>query len=208
MDIDNLQNLWDNDKPQNIQVPANLDQLKSANTPLQKIRKNIKKDFFMQIFALVFVGFIPFVVKNKLAPMIFMTYYLVYVLSIIISIFFIVKLYQFYKKITQANNSTKDNLYETYYNIRLYVELYKSFTYAIMPFGIIYLFLLPIGTKSEKLINIFKNAQHQEYYIYGAVSIIAIFMILVWIMTEAHTKMFYVKYAEEIKKTINELNEE
>jgi hypothetical protein len=208
MDIDSLQQMWENDKPQNIQVPTDLEKLKSVNMPIQRLKKSIKKDLLIQLTAIAFLGIVPFLLKNKLAPMFFMSYYLLYLLAIIISIFFCIKLYKFYKKIVNTNADTKDNLYETYYNIRLFIELYKSLNYALMPLGMIYMFLIPLGSKAEKIIKLYNDAQNPEYYLFGAIGIIALLMISTWAITEAYTKYFFGKYANDIKKVIDELKEQ
>ncbi|MCI9844407.1 hypothetical protein [Flavobacterium pectinovorum] len=205
MDFNDIQNAWNNEKTENIVLPDNLEKIQSVNTPLDKIKKNLKKELIIQIVSIVLVGVIPLCIDLKYSFL--LAYYLLYAVSIIISIFFIIRLNIYYKNFTDIATTTKDNLYEIYYNIRLFIEAYKSFTYALFPFGLFYMFLIPLGKKSGKLLNLILNT-NQESAAVIFILIIFVFMILMWFMTEGHTKLFYGKYAKEIKKVIDELKEE
>jgi flagellar biosynthesis/type III secretory pathway M-ring protein FliF/YscJ len=69
------------------------------------------------------------------------------------------------------------------------------------------MFLLPLGKKSGKLLNRVLDA-NQENVVLIVVLMVVVFMIFGWLMTEGHVKLFYGKYAKEIKKVIDELKEE
>jgi heme/copper-type cytochrome/quinol oxidase subunit 4 len=205
MDFNNLQSVWDDDQNNQVKIPAQLDKLKSANMPIENIRKNIKRESVIQVVCILILGLVPFFIK--LSPIFQLAYYLLFILSLIISIYFFIKLYFFYKRMNNTSAATKDNLYETYFDIKLNIELYKSFTYLIMPFGLFYAVLLPMGSKYDKVVKLLQRINNTELLVVAAVIFIALFMALIWAMTEAHTKMFYGKYASEIKKVIDELKE-
>ncbi|OXA81820.1 hypothetical protein SAMN05444397_105339 [Flavobacterium aquidurense] len=205
MDFDDIQNAWKNEETKNVVLPNNLEKIQSVNMPLDKIRKNLKKDLIAQIVSVVFVGIVPLIIELKYS--FFLAYYLLYALSIVILISFTIRLYVYYKNFTDVATTTKDNLYEIYYNIKLFMETYKSATYTFIPFGLFYMFLLPLGKKSGKLLNRILDA-NQENVALIVVLIIVVFMTLMWLMTEGHVKLFYGKYAKEIKKVIDELKEE
>ncbi len=205
MDFNQLQSVWDNDQSVNIKLPEQLDKLKSANMPIENVRKNMKKDLLAQVITLLAIGLFPLI--TKLTPTIQLAYYLIYVLGLLVSAYFLCKLYFFYKRLSSASTSTKDNLYETYFDILLNIELYKSFSYSLIPFGLIYMVLLPIGSKYDKIVKFVQHVEKQNLLVIAAVGIIAFFMILMWAMTEAYTKKLYGKYAKEIKKVIDELKE-
>ncbi|WPO79909.1 hypothetical protein [Flavobacterium sp. KACC 22761] len=205
MDFNDIQNAWNNEKTENVVLPNNLEKIQSVNTPLEKIRKNLKKEFIVQIVSMILIGIIPLVIELKYSFL--LAYYLLYALSIVISMVFAVRLYMYYKNFANVAATTKDNLYEIYYNIRLFIETYKSATYTFFPFGLFYMFLLPLGKKSGKLLNLVLNS-NQEYVAVIFILIVFVFMILIWFMTEGHTKLFYGKYAKEIRKVIDELKEE
>ncbi len=205
MDFNDIQNAWNNEKTENVNLPDNLEKMQSVNTPLHKIRKNLKRELIIQLVSMVFIGIVPLIIDLKYSFL--LAYYLLYAVSIIIAIFFTIRLYLYYKNFTDVATTTKDNLYEIYYNIRLFMETYKSASYTFIPFGLFYMFLLPLGKKSGKLLNRILDA-NQENVAIIIILIVVVFMTLMWFMTEGHVKLFYGKYAKEIKKVIDELKEE
>ncbi|MEN2402059.1 hypothetical protein GKZ90_0019875 [Flavobacterium sp. MC2016-06] len=205
MDFNDIQNAWNNEKTENVILPDNLEKIKSVNTPLDKIRKNLKKELIVQLVSMVIVGIIPLSIEMKYSFV--LAYYLLYAVSIIILISFTIRLYMYYKNFTDVTTTTKDNLYEIYYNVRLFMETYKSASYTFIPFGLFYMFLLPLGKKSGKLLNRVLDANHENVAII-VILILVVYMILMWFMTEGHVKLFYGKYAKEIRKVIDELKEE
>ena len=201
MDFNDIQSAWNNDKPENVVLPTNLEKLQSASLPLDKIRKNLKKEFIYQILAIVFIGFAPFMYKfpqNAFAP-----FYLLFSIFVAISVYYLVKLFLFYKRLNKTSLNTKDSLYETYFDIRLNMELYKTFGFALTPFIILFLigvlyFQLP------KAFNLFTSNSHL-ISLFGVV----IFAILsMGLSLEWWVHHFYGKYAKELRKVLDQLKEE
>ena len=201
MDFNDIQSAWNNDKPENVILPTNLEKLQSASLPLDKIRKNLKKEFIYQILSIVFIGFAPFMYKfpqNAFAP-----FYLLFSIFVAISVYYLVKLFLFYKRLNKTSLNTKDSLYETYFDIRLNMELYKTFGFALTPFIILFLigvlyFQLP------KAINLFTSNSHL-ISLFGVV----IFAILsMGLSLEWWVHHFYGKYAKELRKILDQLKEE
>jgi hypothetical protein len=205
MDFNDIQNAWNNEKTENVHLPNNLEKIQSVNTPLDKIKKNLKKELIVQLVSMVFIAIVPLFIEMKYSFV--LAYYLLYAVSIIIFGFFTIRLYLYYKNFADITTTTKDNLYEIYYNIRLFMETYKSCSYTFISFGLFYMFLLPLGKKSGKLLNRVLDA-NQENVVLIVVLMVVVFMIFGWLMTEGHVKLFYGKYAKEIKKVIDELKEE
>jgi len=201
MDFNDIQSVWNNDKPENVVLPTNLEKLQSASLPLDKIRKNLKKEFIYQILSIVFIGFAPFMYKfpqNAFAP-----FYLLFSIFVAISVYYLVKLFLFYKRLNKTSLNTKDSLYETYFDIRLNMELYKTFGFALTPFIILFLigvlyFQLP------KAFNLFTSNSHL-ISLFGVV----IFAILsMGLSLEWWVHHFYGKYAKELRKVLDQLKEE
>ena len=201
MDFNDIQSAWNNNKPENVVLPTNLEKLQSASLPLDKIRKNLKKEFIYQILSIVFIGFAPFMYKfpqNAFAP-----FYLLFSIFVAISVYYLVKLFLFYKRLNKTSLNTKDSLYETYFDIRLNMELYKTFGFALTPFIILFLigvlyFQLP------KAFNLFTSNSHL-ISLFGVV----IFAILsMGLSLEWWVHHFYGKYAKELRKVLDQLKEE
>jgi hypothetical protein len=42
-------------------------------------------------------------------------------------------------RLSKTTLNTKDSLYETYFDVRLNMELYKTFTFALTPYGNVFI---------------------------------------------------------------------
>ncbi|WP_338841764.1 hypothetical protein [Flavobacterium ginsenosidimutans] len=204
MDFNDIQNAWNNEKPENVILPKNLEKIQSANMPLDKIRRNLKNEFVYQIISMFFLGTIPLICHFN-AQMFFL-YYLIYSLFLAVCVYYLVKLYFFFKRLNATTLKTKDSLYETYFDIRLNMELYKTFGFSLTPFLVIYLlgFYFYGLSKTSGLSNFeFSNGQ-----LIGFFAIVVFTVLSMGISLEWWVQKFYGKYAKEIKKVIDELKEE
>ncbi|MFH6993065.1 hypothetical protein [Flavobacterium sp. FlaQc-48] len=204
MDFNDIQNAWNNEKTENVVLPDNLEKIQSANTPLDKIRKNLKCEFIIQTVCIIIFGFIPFIYDFE--PKIAKTYYLFFSIFVAVCIYYFVKLYLFYKRISNITLKTKDSLYETYFDVRLNMELYKTFGFAVTPFVILFLigFFYTKFTKNDtvQIIDI-SDSQLISFFLIIIFSILFMGIFLEW-----WVQYFYGKYAKEIRKVIDELKEE
>ncbi|WP_330442259.1 hypothetical protein [Flavobacterium sp. C4GT6] len=201
MDFNDIQSAWDNEKTDKVEMPSSLKKIQSANTPLDKIRKNLKKEFIYQVISIVVIAFTPFIYHFPKET--FFLFYLIYSLFVAICIYYLVKLYMFYKRINKTDLTTKDSLYETYFDIRLNMEIYKTFGFALTPFMV--LFLVAYLFYKQKGIDI--NTLSDSFVITMFVVIVAS-VLTMGVVLEIWVRYFYGKYAKEIRKVIDELKEE
>jgi hypothetical protein len=202
MDFNDIQSAWNNDKPENIVLPANLEKLKSANMPLDKIRKNLKNEFVYQMVSIVIIGFVPFIhdfPANAIAP-----FYLLFSIFVAVCIYYLVKLYVFYRRLGKTTLSTKDSLYETYFDIRLNMELYKTFGFALIPFAILFL----LGLMYYETPEFFTKGLNSTPFLVATFSIVIFSILFMGLALEWWVYYFYGKYAKEMRKVIDELKEE
>jgi len=203
MDFNDIQNAWNNEKTENIILPENLEKIQSANMPLEKIRKNLKNEFIYQILSISFVGTVPIICH--FTPQIIFLYYLLYSLYVAVCIYYLMKFYFFFKRLNKTTMTTKDSLYETYFDIRLNMELYKTFGFALTPFLVLYLlgFYFYALSKTQLSFNYeFSNGQ-----LLGFFAIVVFTVLTMGLSLEWWVHKFYGKYATEIKKVIDELRE-
>ncbi|MBZ4035599.1 hypothetical protein K6T82_12535 [Flavobacterium sp. 17A] len=205
MDFNDIQNAWNNEKTENVVLPNNLEKINSANTPLGKIKRNLRNDLITQTIAVVVVGVTPYLYgfsQKWIAP-----FYLLFSIFFAICVYYLTKLYFFYKRLNNITLKTKDSLYETYFDVRLNMELYKTFGFALTPFLVLFL----LGFLYEKFsmkpgrfqITDFSNGQLISVFVTVVFAILFMGFSLEW-----SVKCFYGKYAKEIKKVIDELKEE
>ena len=204
MDFNDIQNAWNNEKTDNVVVPTNLEKIESANTPLDKIRRNLKNELFYQGIAVVLYGFAPLVFtfpEKWIVP-----FYLFYSIFVAVCAYYLIKLYWFYKRLNNITLKTKDSLYETYFDVRLNMELYKTFGFALTPFIVLFLIGFLYNDFSQDpgfQITNFSNSQLISVFTIVTFSILFMGLALEW-----WVHYFYGKYAKEIKKVIDELKEE
>jgi hypothetical protein len=115
-------------------------------------------------------------------------------------------LYLFFKRLNKVSLNAKDSLYETYFDIRLNMELYKTFGFALTPFMV--LFIVGAGyyqwSKSGEIVL---SNLHNSHFI-GLFVVVAIFILFMGLALEWWVQYFYGKYAKEIRKVIDELKED
>ncbi|BFM42772.1 hypothetical protein CFS9_14130 [Flavobacterium sp. CFS9] len=204
MDFNDIQNAWNNDKSDHIVLPDNLEKIQSANTPLDRIRKNLKSELIAQIVSILLIGFTPYIFhfeQKYIVP-----FFLLFSMFTAVCIYYLAKFYFFYKRLNNTALKTKDNLYETYFDIRLNMELYKTFGFALTPFMIVFLMVL-IYDQNSKAAN-FVLFDFNSIEIIGIFSSILFSILFMGLFLEWWVQFFYGKYAKEIKKVIDELKEE
>jgi len=204
MDFNDIQNAWNNEKTENVVLPNNLEKIQAVNTPLDRIRRNLKNEFIYQIFSIVLVGFVPLMYgfPEKMTTL----YYLLFSFYVAVCTYYLFKFYVFYKRLNSLSLKTKDNLYETYFDIRLNMELYKTFGFALTPFLILYLISFLYFEFSK--IPGFISKEFTNYQLIALFSIVVFSMLFMGIILEWWVHKFYGKYAKEIRKVIDELKEE
>ena len=124
-------------------------------------------------------------------------------LFVAVSAYYLIKLFIFYKRLNKTALNTKDNLYETYFDIRLNMELYKTFTFALTPFVILFL----VGVLYFKLPNAATLFTDSTNSIALFVSVL-FSMLFMGVALEWWVHFFYGKYAKEIRTVLDELKEE
>ncbi|MEL1240614.1 hypothetical protein [Flavobacterium flavipallidum] len=203
MDFNNIQKAWNSEQNNEVKIPQNFQKINAANTPLDKIKKNLKNEFFYQISAMILVGFVPLIKNFPVKAII--PFYLLFSIFIAVSIYYLVKLFLFYKRLTKTSLNTKDSLYETYFDIRLNMELYKTFGFALIPFVVLFV----VGMKFYKLSETtrIETMSFQNSEVFVLIFLIAFFILFMGLVLEWWVHKFYGKYAKEIRKIIDELKE-
>ena len=201
MDFNDIQSAWDNDNNENVVLPNNLEKIQTANTPLDKIKKNLKNELVFQSLTVLLSGFGP--VMHGFPVKWITPFYFVYSMFAAVSIYYLIRLFLFYKRLSKTTLNTKDSLYETYFDVRLNMELYKTFTFALTPFMVMFLLGFALYAKPD-----LKIAELNNTVLITTLIIISSAILFVGLMTEWWVQHYYGKYAKEIKKVIDELKEE
>ena len=206
MNFNDIQSVWDNDKEPGGQVPDRIEQLKPAGLPIDKVRRNLRNEFGYQILSMVFVAFLPQI--HSFNPALYVWFYVTYAIFMAISAYYLIKLFQFYRRLQHGAINTKDNLYETYYDIRLNIEIYKTFSFSLMPFVLIFLVMFLISVNKSAVIEMIQTGIFpQTLVVQFAVGFVCS-LLAMGFATEWWVHHFYGRYAHEIKRLLDKLKEE
>lgn len=206
MNFDDIKSTWNKESNSNITVPNKIEELKRAELPLDKIKRNMRFEIIAQVLAIIALAFLPQIFNFK--PQLYMPFYAAYIVLVITCAYFFFRFYLFYKRIGNVSLNTKDALYEVNYDIKLNMELYKMFCYMMFPFVIVHLSLYSINVRYDKFIHFIQTENFNgTFYLYFILSTLIVFILLhfsgvYWL------KSYYSKYAREIENLLKELKEE
>jgi len=205
MNFDDMKSAWKSDPGKNVVIPETLDKIKSIGMPVEKIRKLLLGEFFVQVPVIILFYFSPSVFP--IAPRYELPFYFLYVVFILICIYYFLKFYLFYKRLNKLTLNSKDNLYTVYYDIQLNIEMYKSFTYTISPFVLVYAYMHLSNRLTFDIALIYRSTGNNYVFIFLAAAITVFSVILTFVLTEYYVKKSYGKYAAQIKTVLDELRE-
>jgi hypothetical protein len=193
MDLDNLKELWNkedvSDTPE-----VTLDQQKEIYSPLEKIRKNMRIEFWYTIICYPFL----FVLTIWYAQSIEQGNVLIVLTTISMAIcaYYFLKFKSLYQKINTQDFSTFHKLLNLRYELVLNTELYKSYYVSYIPIAFSTYFVM-FGVRNTSISNLL--------FVVGLTFLLAVTLIYIgkiWI------REFYGKYIVQISDLIMELSDE
>ncbi|WP_313028082.1 hypothetical protein [Soonwooa sp.] len=195
MNIDELKNIWDNDESQNT-PEVSLEQRKSLNLPLEKIRRNMRWEFWSTVILLAFVLVAIWGIQM---PFRFRLYLEILVAAMtVVTFFFYSKFFKLYKEITNPELETLTSLKDLLTQFNLNKQYYLSFYISFVPFlvgeMIIVIESIP---KSRDLPDL-------ALAIYFVGSILAGLLFL-WLLGKFWFQYYYGKYIDKVEKLVEEL---
>lgn len=204
MNFDDFKSAWENDKAEDpIKTTIDLDKFKTARLPLDQLRAKMKDEFWVQCIALLITAFFPQIFG--LSQGFYLPFYGFFVFYLAICVYYLSRFYFFYKRLLPADLPTMENLYETYYDIKLHIEIYKSFTYALLPFAFVFGGMIILNVKNGKIVRMFMEHGISNNLTIVLVASFAIGMIVLMLITEFWVRKQYGKYAAQIRQLLDEL---
>lgn len=204
MNFDDIQSLWNaDDGGKDMVVPDNLEKIKAAHHPVDKIRKTIRHEAQGQLIALIVMGLGG---KHMKTEIMLVAYYCLYGVMLAMSAYYSYRFYRFYRRLGSAVLSAKEHVDEVYYDIQLHIEMYRSFTYALMTLvlGFVTMYIL---TKPG-VMHAAAGGSVSGWMIVKIIAVFVLFVVLIVIATEVWIGIYYSKYLKQIKKIKDELKED
>ena len=190
MNFDKLQQQWQKEE---VSAPEiSLEHQHKINNPLQKIRKNMKMEIWLNIFSLILL--IPLSKVFSENPFLRWTMMMVFFFIIF---FFTFKFYLFYIKTKDYSIDTLNNLLEIKFELRTLKELYQAYYVSSIPFfmGMLFLFL-----GKHDFFFFFDLIMHYAPFIVFFSIVALVIGIGVWWFEN-----YYGKYINQIENILNEL---
>ncbi|MGE4513703.1 MAG: hypothetical protein AB7E26_07845 [Chryseobacterium sp.] len=198
MNIDELKNTWNQDDSFEETPKISIEQKERINLPLEKIRKNMRMEFwstvgiFVFAFALIAVSPGPFKFKFYITILI--------VSMVFVTFFFYSQFFKLYKNMGNPMMNTYESLKDLLHQFQLNKQYYLSFYLAFVPFLvceiIIVLEFIPRPVPLSDL--------HIAITLIGTM---VITMPLLFIIGKWWFNKFYEKYIVQIKNLVKELGQ-
>lgn len=201
MNFDKLKSEWDKENT-DIHIPNTIDQLKESKHPIEKIQKNMKKEFIAQIIAIILIAFFPQQFKFPTSQ--YVIYYTSYAMSVVISSYYLLGFYKFYKQTELYTGNTKNSLWRIYHELKLNMERYQSFGFLLLPH-----FLITIGlTIYNSLLKTGKTFPDlTNSHIVALISTVLIGTLMVVASIVLWTKYLYGREAKKLENILNDMEE-
>ena len=193
MELDDFKKLYK--KEEITETPEiSLEKQKEIHLPLEKIRKNMRLEFWMNFISMVIlIPLFKIFSDNEFIR------WSLYGILLFVVIYYYIKFYWFYRKISNNDLSTFQQLIELKYELRNNIELYKSYYIASIPFfySILLLYI-------EKKYDVFFKTD--DLIIHYAPFIIFFAFIATFLgFGKWWWDNYYNKYIKEVEKLLNDL---
>ena len=191
MELDQLKNIWDQENIS--ETPAiSTEKQKEIHLPVEKIRKNMRMEFWMNLVGmLILLPLMSVFTENQ-----FIRWTLYFILLFIIG-YYTFKFNSLYQKISIQQFDTYHSLMELKYDLKLNLELYKSYYVASVPFFMGIFFVL---IEHHNFFNDENLIMHYAPFILFFIITSLILGIGNWWLEN-----YYGKYIKQINKTVKDL---
>jgi hypothetical protein len=209
--FEDLKKEW-KEQESSVPIPDDLNKIKKAQTPIDKIRKNIKTEMFLMIISVIFLMIVPFISIYQISGISELVYYIVLFLLIISAVPYYKSFYSYYKNTNHKTFNSYRSISEIYYELKNTIRLYKTINYLLVPYGFILFFIVLSKGRSEKIFEIIMNLPdsftHENYGYFAALMLVILFTILAIFLVGIWVSMFYGKHLKELEKILQQFEEE
>ncbi len=194
MELDDLKKLYK--KEEITETPEiSLEKQKEIHLPLEKIRKNMRLEFWstlvMFVFIFIFMALMPGSFRFK--------FYVIVLVSsmVVVTLFFYSKFFTLYKEIGNLNMKTSDSLKDLIFQFALNKQYYFSFYISFAPFLVCEMMIIN---------EFYPGGNHTDFKMAIMFISVLVFtmLLLVW-MGKIWFRYFYGKYIEKVERIYKNL---
>lgn len=201
MNFDELKEQW-NKENSDVHIPDSIKQLKESKHPIEKIQKNMKREFPMQILAIIIIGLFP--LQFQFPSSQYIIYYVSYTVMVVISSYYLSGFYKFYRQTELYTGNTKNSLWKIYHELRLNMERYQSFGFLLLPHFLVTAGLIiynAMEKQGKSLVEL--TSSHQQ----GLIILVLIGTLAIITSIVLWTKYIYGGSAKQLENILNEMDE-
>jgi hypothetical protein len=202
MNFEELKSDWEKEPLGEVNLPVNMEVLKKSKQPIELIRTQMKKDFWGQVYGIILAGFLG--TTGEYNPALTFIYYVFYMLIVVIAIYYLTRFYGLYKELGFYTGNSKENLLTVYYEIRLKLEAFRSWSFTLIPYFIA--IVVSMWVRYPFIDKIIIPTEINDTVIKLSLIIIGSF-IGTFLFTEVAIKFSYKKHLLHLKSLIDELQD-
>lgn len=201
MNLEELKDAWNAEEGRVDFTGLSKNAGKKVKQPMDAIRHNMRNELFVQFAGILVIAILPalFPLKGLLLAI----YYSLFMVLLMITGYYLLAFYRLFKKMHNYNTNAWENLYELYYEIRLHLEMYKSFSFLLLPFVLLLSSLILVSDRVYHRGEILLGSDNSFWIVMLVFGVLA--MLLVVLMTNWWVNHFYGKYANQIKSILDEM---
>ncbi len=191
MELDHMKKLWEAEKISST-PEVSTEKQKVIHLPLEKIRKNMRKEFWLNLISmLLLIPLMSVFTENQFIR------WTLYFILLFIMLYYTFKFNNFYQKISSQQFDTYHALLDLNYDLKLNVELYKSYYVASVPFLMGLFFIL---LEKHNFFNDENLIMHYAPFIlFFAITALILGIGSLWLENK------YGKYVKQIDKMVRDL---
>lgn len=208
MNFDDMQAAWNKDSGSKIEIPQRLSSLKNANSPIEKVKKHIRIEMWMNLTAMIVFILLP-LFTTRLTSGSAILFYTLLLATLMPMGYYFSNFYKFYSRLNKNDLNTKTALDDAYFELKNNIEMYKVMQHFITPNLFIAGFIFGIGPKMQKLLDKLTSIKtmDQSGILMLCILILTfiVFMVGFYFYIRWHVNFLYGKYLKELGQIRDEL---
>jgi len=215
MNIDDLKDAWKNDGPKSSDPTAKTTFSKESNSPVARIRRNMKSEFIAVLVSYVFLIMLMLYgdqsahYLNLTNPVVNTSILVIFILFILNGFYF-ARFYTFYRSFSQYDLNLREGIRKITYELELNLEIYKTYNFCVTPLAVLVSFMLLCGTNGMHYVQkvLSTNTFESPLNLMIIFSVIIISFAVTYICINYHIRSQYGKYVTELKQVTDDLGNE
>ena len=195
MDLENLKNIWSEEKIS--ETPEiTLEKQKEIHLPLEKIRKNMRMEFWSTIGIIIPL---VFVFAFGISDVKLKTYVLTLVaVAFLMAMFFFSKFFKLYKEISDLQLNSKDSLKDLLFQFELNKQSYLAYYVSFAPIIVCEMILFSVFLPG------WKTLEGTGFLLFFVITTVLGLFVL-YIFGKWWFSFYYGKYIKQIQEIVNDL---